>query len=147
MAAQLDGSISQPYRIISGPSSLRLHLCAASPAPAPTFADRSCPIPDQPSSPVHSSPAVGAGKATSEFWQKLWTDPKSENLKAQALSTPFISGVGLGTLDPPIFGKYTVQDAVYCAKIVHLWFNLSNNSNTDEYLSTRFGSSTQQKVS
>ncbi|MCO5571000.1 hypothetical protein L7F22_024731 [Adiantum nelumboides] len=132
MAALLDRSISQPYR--SGRSALRLHLCELPSPPAPAVVDRPSPIPDQPSSPVLPSPAAGAGTATPDFWQKLWTDPKSEELKAQALSTLFVSGVGLGTLDPRIFGKYTVQDAVYCAKIAHLWFNLSNNSNADEYL-------------
>ncbi|MCO5550464.1 hypothetical protein L7F22_003951 [Adiantum nelumboides] len=87
-----------------------------------------------PADPSSRRPAAHTGTLASDFWQKLWTDPKSEELKAQALATLFIRGVGLGTLDPRIFGKYATQDAVYCAKIAHLWFNLSNNSNVDEHL-------------
>ncbi|MCO5554051.1 hypothetical protein L7F22_007577 [Adiantum nelumboides] len=131
MAAQLDSSISQPYR--SGRSFRRLHLRTELPA-SPASPS---PIPEPAASrPWLSSPAAGAGTSStpSEFWQKLWADPKSEELKEQALSTLFINGVGLGTLDPRIFGKYSVQDAVYCAKIAHLWFKLSNNPNADEYL-------------
>ncbi|MCO5605365.1 hypothetical protein L7F22_059548 [Adiantum nelumboides] len=128
MAAHVDRSICQPYR-------RWLHLCTEVPATSPpAVADRSSSNSKPPLQRPSLLSSVAGTPSTSDLWQKLWTDPKSEELKAQALNTLFISGVGLGILDPRIFGKYTVQDAVYCAKIANLWLNVSKNPNADAYL-------------
>lgn len=44
-------------------------------------------------------------------WQ-LWM--KSQDLAHEALRTDYIGGIAGGTLEPDIYGRYTVQDAVYC---------------------------------
>ncbi|MCO5569885.1 hypothetical protein L7F22_023599 [Adiantum nelumboides] len=125
----IDGCIFQPYSfselLASPPPAVAAH--PSSPNSEPPC---SLPSPSLPSGAADTNTSSSA----SAFWQQLWADQTSEDLKAQALNTVFIKGVEKGTLDPQLFGKYTVQDAVYCAKIAHLWLNLSNNSNADEHL-------------
>ncbi len=45
------------------------------------------------------------------FWQ-MWNACSS--IANQALQTPFIQGIGAGTLDPVVYGGFNVNDAAYC---------------------------------
>lgn len=49
--------------------------------------------------------------ADSLFWE-MWHF--SEDIAQKALATPFIQGIGQGTLDPVVYGGYNVSDAYYC---------------------------------
>ncbi|MCO5604186.1 hypothetical protein L7F22_058347 [Adiantum nelumboides] len=128
----IDGCIFQPYNFSELPASPAPAVAAPHPS-SPN--SESCSLPSTPSLPSAAADTSTSSSSTSApLWQQLWADQTSEELKAQALNTVFIKGVEKGTLDPQLFGKYTVQDAVYCGKIAHLWLNLSNNSNADEHL-------------
>lgn len=45
------------------------------------------------------------------FWQ-MWN--QCQNIAASALQTPFIQGIGGGTLSPVQYGAFNVSDAYYC---------------------------------
>ncbi len=51
------------------------------------------------------------GRFKYNFAQKLFSE--SMDLANEALDTQFIQGIKAGTLDPTVYGGYTVQDAAY----------------------------------
>lgn len=65
-----------------------------------------------PSAPASFSSADAS--TDTPFSQQLWTYAQSTATKAQ--QTCFIKGIGSGMLDPNAYGKYTVQDVIYCWK-------------------------------
>ena len=52
------------------------------------------------------------------FSSALFNDPKSKIICNLAKESEYIQGMVKGTLDPNVFGGYTVQDAAYCFKAV-----------------------------
>ncbi|KAH7434541.1 hypothetical protein KP509_06G022300 [Ceratopteris richardii] len=46
---------------------------------------------------------------------------RSEDLLQKARQTIFISGIRNGKLDPNFYAVYTLQDALYCRIVSHLW--------------------------
>ena len=52
------------------------------------------------------------------FSSALFNDPKSKIICNLAKESEYIQGMVKGTLDPNVFGSYTVQDAAYCFNAV-----------------------------
>lgn len=64
----------------------------------------------------------------SEFTKELWD--KSMDIANDALKSCFISGIAKGDLDPNDYGKYTIQDVIYCYRSTqNLKFLLQNPAN------------------
>lgn len=75
------------------------------------------------------------------FSEKLWIS--SLPTPEKTLSTCFINGIASGNLDPNAYGKYTVQDAIFCyhdTKNLYILLNKETNPKYREFLLNRIKS-------
>ncbi|XP_062518210.1 uncharacterized protein LOC134193393 isoform X2 [Corticium candelabrum] len=66
------------------------------------------------------------GQSKCNFAQKLFSE--SMDLARKALDTQFIQGIKAGTLDPTVYGGYTVQDAAYVYNGADLFVKLNKEA-------------------
>lgn len=53
-------------------------------------------------------------RADSVFWQ--WWQDGGQIIAEQALATPFVQGIGKGTLPPVQYGAFAISDLYYCVR-------------------------------
>lgn len=80
------------------------------------------------------APAPAGPGPNDSLVDKLWNCPAAEKLKQKAFESKFIKGVCEGNMSPKFYGKYTVQDAVYCSEAASLWEKMQEHPNADIFL-------------
>lgn len=76
--------------------------------------------------PYHAHALANESQLAQELWESVG------DLKEKAVEARFISGVSQGDLSPEFYGRYSVQDAIWCRELANLWQKLANDSVSPE---------------